>query len=74
MDRIERFRSLLLESYQPVSASISKPGWEDAEVRKQRKRAEGLARQRALKAASSEGKGSSENEAPGASNIGDILP
>lgn len=76
LERIARFRSLLLESYQSVSASTpgsSKPDWEDAEARKQRKRAEGLARQRALQAAGSEGKGSSESESLGVNGCGGIL-
>lgn len=47
--RIARFRSALLEQYSEVtSASALKPDWEDPDVRKQRKREEGLARQRAL--------------------------
>lgn len=54
LERIARFRTQLLDSYQP--ALISGPtdsNWEDADVRKQRKRAEGLARQQALQAAKS---------------------
>ena len=74
-ERIARFRTQLLESYH---ASASEPGasapdWEDADVRKQRKRAEGLARQRALQAASSEGKASSDDESLGADGLGGIL-
>ncbi|KAJ4989264.1 tRNA wybutosine-synthesizing protein [Stagonosporopsis vannaccii] len=76
LDRIARFRSLLLESYQPVSVSTSssKPDWEDAELRKQRKRAEGLARQRALQATSSEGKAPSEDTSIGVDDLGGMLP
>lgn len=54
VERIARFRAQLLESYQPLSITkfgASKPDWEDADARKQRKREEGLARQRALQAA-----------------------
>lgn len=49
-ERIARFRTALLETYQPVKGTNGsfKPDWEDAEVRRRRKREEGLARQRAL--------------------------
>jgi tRNA wybutosine-synthesizing protein 3 len=48
-ERIARFRSALLEQYsEATSASALKPDWEDPDVRRQRKREEGLARQRAL--------------------------
>ncbi|KAA8618404.1 TYW3 domain-containing protein [Pyrenophora tritici-repentis] len=50
-DRIGRFRTGLLEMYQPSTSNgtgSSKPDWEDAAARKQRKREEGLARQQAL--------------------------
>ncbi|KAI2483882.1 TYW3 domain containing protein [Pyrenophora tritici-repentis] len=50
-DRIGRFRTALLEMYQPSTSNgtgSSKPDWEDAAARKQRKREEGLARQQAL--------------------------
>lgn len=64
-ERIARFRTQLLESYRPCSEKAtggSKPDWEDADTRKQRKRAEGLARQQALRNASSEQEASTENE------------
>ncbi|KAF2017430.1 hypothetical protein BU24DRAFT_432159 [Aaosphaeria arxii CBS 175.79] len=56
MDRIARFRKALLEQYEPEADSCglrsktksSKLSWEDPELRRQRKREEGLARQRAL--------------------------
>ncbi|KAE8848042.1 hypothetical protein PTNB73_01885 [Pyrenophora teres f. teres] len=51
LDRIVRFRTALLEMYQPSTSnatSSSKSDWEDAAARKQRKREEGLARQQAL--------------------------
>jgi len=51
LDRISRFRTALLEIYQPNTSngtSSSKPDWEDTATRKQRKREEGLARQQAL--------------------------
>ena len=63
LERIARFRTQLLDSYQP--ALISGPtdsNWEDADVRKQRKRAEGLARQQALQTAKSEKNTVRENE------------
>lgn len=52
-ERIARFRDKLMEIYHPTSASLddaSNAEWEDPEVRKRRKREEGLARQQALKA------------------------
>ncbi|KAF3008765.1 hypothetical protein E8E13_010261 [Curvularia kusanoi] len=56
LERIARFRAQLLDSYNPVAISgPSKPDWEDADARKQRKRAEGLARQQALQAAKLDG-------------------
>jgi tRNA wybutosine-synthesizing protein 3 len=51
IDRISRFRKALLETYEPKLAEAtggSKLEWEDAEVRKRRKREEGLARQQAM--------------------------
>lgn len=57
VDRIARFRKALMEAYQHGTldaAGSSKPDWEDAEVRKRRKREEGLARQQALKSQASE--------------------
>ncbi|KAF1963182.1 hypothetical protein CC80DRAFT_487578 [Byssothecium circinans] len=51
-ERIARFQASLVQQYipQPDSgANSQKPEWEDVEVRKQRKREEGLARQRALR-------------------------
>ena len=48
-NRIARFRSGLLEQYSESKiAPAVKPDWEDSDVRRQRKREEGLARQRAL--------------------------
>jgi tRNA wybutosine-synthesizing protein 3 len=76
VERIARFRTTLLESYQPTSTStqgISKPDWEDADTRKQRKRAEGLARQRAIQAASSDATTSIENDSFSADNLGGII-
>ncbi|KAG9199531.1 hypothetical protein G6514_008389 [Epicoccum nigrum] len=55
LERIARFRTQLLDSYQPaLKSGPSDSNWEDADVRKHRKRAEGLARQQALQAAKSE--------------------
>lgn len=65
VERIARFRTQLLDSYQPTSiakSGSSKPNWEDADARKQRKRAEGLARQQALQSTSSEREVSTGNE------------
>jgi tRNA wybutosine-synthesizing protein 3 len=49
-ERIARFRTELLQQYTRPQTNTSKSGsnasWEDAEVRRQRKREEGLARQR----------------------------
>jgi tRNA wybutosine-synthesizing protein 3 len=49
-ERISRFRAALMGSYQakPSTGASPKVDWEDADVRKQRKRAEGMARQQAL--------------------------
>ena len=63
LERIARFRTQLLGSYQPASISgLPDSNWEDADVRKQRKRAEGLARQQALQTAKSEKNTVRENE------------
>lgn len=51
-ERIGRFQNALLEQYTQLlnpTPTSAKPGWEDAETRKQRKREEGLARQKALR-------------------------
>lgn len=77
VERIARFRTQLLESYRPTSETTSgssKPDWEDADARKQRKRAEGLARQQALQSASSERKAPAGNESLDIDDIGGILP
>lgn len=55
LDRISRFRQALLETYKPKLSNGSKPGWEDADARKRRKREEGLARQQALQSQNSGG-------------------
>ncbi|CAN9266816.1 unnamed protein product [Alternaria alternata] len=47
-DRISRFRQALLQTYEPKLLNGTKADWEDADVRKRRKREEGLARQQAL--------------------------
>ncbi|RYN30402.1 hypothetical protein AA0121_g3689 [Alternaria tenuissima] len=47
-DRISRFRQALLQIYEPKLLNGTKADWEDADVRKRRKREEGLARQQAL--------------------------
>lgn len=74
--RIARFRTQLLESYKLVptpKSGSSKPGWEDADARKQRKRADGLARQQALQNTISEQKASTDNESLIIDSIGGIL-
>jgi tRNA wybutosine-synthesizing protein 3 len=51
-ERIARFRTSLLQQYRlqlAETSGLASSGWEDAEARKLRKRAEGLARQQALK-------------------------
>jgi tRNA wybutosine-synthesizing protein 3 len=73
VDRISRFRTTLLESYQPTSTS-TKSEWEDADVRKQRKREEGLARQRAAHAARSERVVEAQNDSFSAHDLGAIVP
>ncbi|KAF3052195.1 hypothetical protein E8E11_008988 [Didymella keratinophila] len=75
-ERIARFRTQLLKSYKPVptpQSRGSKPDWENADARKQRKRAEGLARQQALQSAIAEQKVSTEDESLGVDGIGGIL-
>ena len=49
-ERIARFRHALMEAFQPSASTSGKPEWEDADARKRRKREEGLARQRELRA------------------------
>lgn len=49
-DRIERFRDTLLAAYNRTGSTSTAPHTEDAATRRERKRAEGLARQQALKA------------------------
>lgn len=77
LERIARFRTQLLGSYQSASSSTigsSKAGWEDAQVRKERKRAEGLARQQAVQAAKAETKSFSEDESFGSNVAEGIHP
>jgi tRNA wybutosine-synthesizing protein 3 len=74
LERIARFRTQLLDSYQPTLMSgPSDSNWEDADVRKQRKRAEGLARQQALQAAKSERNIVTENESLDVDVSGDMF-
>jgi tRNA wybutosine-synthesizing protein 3 len=52
-ERIARFQKALVDISSPavlLKGQSSKPEWEDADVRRQRKREEGLARQQALQA------------------------
>jgi len=75
-ERTARFHTQLLESRKPVptpQSRNSKPDWEDADARKQRKRAEGLARQQALQSAIAEHKVSTEDESLGVDGIGGEL-
>ena len=77
VERIARFRTQLLDSNQSASTTTfgaSNPDWEDADARKRRKRKEGLARQRALQAATSEEKVLAGNESLGVDDLGGILP
>lgn len=63
--RITRFRSSLLEQYKlhsDMDLLPTGPVWEDAKVRKQRKREEGLARQQALRYESVAGSTAAETE------------
>lgn len=76
VERIARFRAQLLESYQPTSTSkfgASKPGWEDADARKQRKREEGLARQRALRAAGADKETTARDDSLCVDDLGEII-
>lgn len=75
-ERIKRFRSALLAAYQndaPGVVGVSRPNWEDAELRKRRKRAEGLARKEALQAQLPE---ATEHESPLADPdaLSDVFP
>jgi tRNA wybutosine-synthesizing protein 3 len=50
-ERIARFRNALTDTLKPAAlrtGTSSKPVWEDADTRRQRKREEGLARRQAL--------------------------
>lgn len=63
-ERIARFRNALLDVFQSPSQSSgtsSKPGWEDADARKRRKREEGLARQQAQQLRKSEQSSAGDN-------------
>lgn len=74
-ERIARFRTQLLDSYRPApmpTSGLPKPVWEDADARKQRKREEGLARQRALQAISPADKASIEHESLDTEAVGVI--
>ncbi|KAF3048304.1 hypothetical protein E8E12_011661 [Didymella heteroderae] len=75
-ERIARFRTQLLELYKTTSnatSGSSKSGWEDADARKQRKRAEGLAKQQALQNASSERIASTGSDSLGIDGFGSIV-
>lgn len=76
-ERIERFRSALLEQYaegrSTEKKSTKKEGWEDAKARRRRKREEGIARQRQLQAEASLNQGqtpASESTEDGALGTG----
>jgi tRNA wybutosine-synthesizing protein 3 len=67
-ERISRFRTALMELFQPQSTgSNSADGkeWEDADARRQRKREEGLARRRALQAEAPEAQSPVRDEQTG---------
>lgn len=84
-ERVERFRTKLLDLFsldEAQDGSQSKggkgrgkpAGWEDEATRKERKRAEGLARQKALLDARDEGKGSGgEKGGSGEEEIGAVF-
>ncbi|KZM20905.1 tRNA(Phe) 7-((3-amino-3-carboxypropyl)-4-demethylwyosine(37)-N(4))methyltransferase [Ascochyta rabiei] len=77
VERIARFRTQVLESYKSSPTSMSgssKPIWEDADARKQRKREEGLARQRALQVASSDKRAIAENDSLTVGNLEGMFP
>jgi tRNA wybutosine-synthesizing protein 3 len=51
VERIARFQNALIDAFNPSTSRTgvsSKPAWEDADTRRQRKREEGLARRQAL--------------------------
>lgn len=76
VERIARFRTQLLASNPPsinAPSGSSKLDWEDADARKQRKRAEGLARQQALQSANSERKAPAGSESLDTVDIGGKL-
>lgn len=68
LDRIARFRNALLEKQQHGTSRA--PDWEDTDARKQRKREEGLARQRTLKSKESQG---THNESTDVDHIGGMF-
>ena len=68
LDRIARIRNALPETQQHGNSRA--PDWEDADARKQRKREEGLARQRALKIRESQG---THNESTDVDHIGGMF-
>ncbi|KAH7398909.1 methyltransferase TYW3-domain-containing protein [Phaeosphaeria sp. MPI-PUGE-AT-0046c] len=74
-ERIARFRKALLDAFRPsaVARASQTPDWEDADVRKQRKREEGLARQRALQIAQSRSDGSVQADQAGESSVDDLF-
>ena len=51
----------------------SKPDWEDADARKQRKREEGLARQQALQAAGADKKSATQDDSLSINDLGEIV-
>jgi tRNA wybutosine-synthesizing protein 3 len=74
-ERIARFRKALMDAFSPsaVGEGSKNPDWEDAEVRKQRKRDEGLARQRALQLEQSRSGGNAQAEQPDDDSVGDVF-
>jgi tRNA wybutosine-synthesizing protein 3 len=67
--RIERFRSLLKKLSSEDSSAVKKKGqeggkWEDPQVRRERKRAEGLAKSQQMRSSQPEGSSENVQEAP----------
>lgn len=74
-ERIARFRQALMDAFSPsaVGGGQKNPNWEDTDVRKQRKREEGLARQKALQLEHSRLVGTAQADQFGDDSVGGIF-
>ncbi|KAH8730624.1 methyltransferase TYW3-domain-containing protein [Phaeosphaeriaceae sp. PMI808] len=71
-ERIDRFRTAIINAFQPQNVSpyaSASPEWEEADARKRRKREEGLARQQALQTVKFELK---DNTINGSMDVGSV--